>query len=258
MKAVKGYCKHVSMNCPAPTPTPTRSPTRSPTSAPTQTPTARPTFPRPNVWANYKALDMKTAVKMYRVPWKMTADARARRRAWSFWSRQPTWRQDIVTTMVKACETYGAKYGLKLKPVCDNAGRANYYYSYHYGPSQHAKMSYGKRQDSSDPHLSNANGFVATTKCRLLSFMGWYSLAMRPFSQVYTISPDAKQARKWKKFPINVDYPNDLTANNHIYWMTYRGNDAHFVDKNHQRGYRRLGLNGKPRREDSDGFTMCA
>jgi len=39
MKAVKGYCKHVSMNCPAPTPTPTRSPTQSPTSAPTQTPT---------------------------------------------------------------------------------------------------------------------------------------------------------------------------------------------------------------------------
>jgi len=44
MKAVKGYCKHVSMNCPAPTPTPTRSPTQSPTSAPTSTPTHKPTM----------------------------------------------------------------------------------------------------------------------------------------------------------------------------------------------------------------------
>jgi len=43
MKAVKGYCKHVSMNCPAPTPAPTPKPTGTPTSAPTSTPTSAPT-----------------------------------------------------------------------------------------------------------------------------------------------------------------------------------------------------------------------
>jgi len=43
MTAVKGYCKHVSMNCPAPTPAPTPKPTGTPTSAPTSTPTPKPT-----------------------------------------------------------------------------------------------------------------------------------------------------------------------------------------------------------------------